>query len=161
MIDEEVVLAQLEQNRLNKIVIDVWENEPAFNPDVAKQALFATPHIAGYSVQSKRRASEMIIRQFCENSGIDVPKFETEDPYMPELNKNYSSLKEILLELHPIGWFDKKMRELMQLEKNTRAESFGQLRSESPLRHEYTNMFIDDHHLSKFPELMDLGIRSI
>jgi erythronate-4-phosphate dehydrogenase len=161
VIDEEAALEQFEHNQLRQMVIDVWENEPTFNPDVAKHALFSTPHIAGYSVQSKRRASQMIIGHFCEHSGLKVPDITAETPYYPELYDDYNSLKEILLDLHPLGWFDPKMRELMQLDKVERAEAFSLLRSESPLRHEYSNILIAEQHLSKFPELDLLGIQSI
>lgn len=161
VIDESIVLEQLELNYLNEMVIDVWENEPAFNPQVAQRALLASPHIAGYSIQSKRRASEMIISQFCHHFGIKAPDVTTEKPYVPELKDDYSTLEKILLELHPIGWFDQKMRQLMTLDSPERAKSFGLLRSESPLRHEYTNIQIAARHLSKFPELEMLGIRSV
>lgn len=161
VIDESIVLEQLELNRLNEMVIDVWENEPEFNPQVADRSLFASPHVAGYSIQSKRRASEMIIRQFCDHCGIKAPDVTTEKPYIPELNDDYGSLEEILLELHPIGWFDQKMRQLMTLDSTERAKSFGLLRSESPLRHEYTNIRVASNHLSKFPELEILGIKSV
>lgn len=161
VIDESVVLEQLDSKRLNQMVIDVWENEPVFNPEVADRAMFASPHIAGYSIQSKRRASQMIIRQFCDYCGIKAPEVTTEQPYIPELKTDYGSLEEILLELHPIGWFDQKMRELMHLNEKERAESFSLLRSESPLRHEYSNILIAEDHLSKFPELKRLGIQSI
>lgn len=161
VIDESVVIEHLKQNRLNQMVIDVWENEPIFNPEVAERALFATPHIAGYSIQSKRRASQMIIRQFCDHFGLKTPDITKTQPYIPELKNDYSSLKEILLELHPMGWFDQRMRELMKLNEKERAESFSLLRSEAPLRHEYSNILIAEHHLTKFPELRRLGIQYI
>lgn len=161
VIDEEAALEQFEHNQLRQMVIDVWENEPTFNPDVARNTMFSTPHIAGYSVQSKRRASQMIIEQFCDHSGLNKPEVSSEKPHLPELKEDYSSLKEILLDLHPLGWFDKRMKELMLLDKVERAEAFSLLRSESPLRHEYSNILIAEQHLSKFPELDLLGIQSI
>ena len=159
VIDEDLILEEIETGRLKNAVIDVWENEPVFNPKVAKHARFATPHIAGYSVQSKRRATEMIIQQFCEHADLQIPEFKTENPYFPALKEENSSLKEILLDLHPIGWFDKKLRELKHLEDAKRGEAFALLRSESALRHEYTNIYIGPHHLEKFPELKLLGIQ--
>lgn len=161
VVDESVLLEQTERDRLEYMIMDVWENEPAFNPEVAYRSMYATPHIAGYSIQSKRRASQMIIRQFCDHFGLQASGSITKEPYAPELKDSYSSLEEILLELHPIAMFDQKMRELMQLGKKERAESFSLLRSESPLRHEYSNILIPEHHLSKFPALRLLGIQSI
>jgi erythronate-4-phosphate dehydrogenase len=40
--------------------LDVWENEPLINFEILGLAEIATPHIAGYSVQSKQRAIDMI-----------------------------------------------------------------------------------------------------
>ncbi len=40
--------------------LDVFENEPYVDPLVLQQARIATPHIAGYSLQSKYRGIEMI-----------------------------------------------------------------------------------------------------
>ncbi len=40
--------------------LDVFENEPNIDLEILKKAVIATPHIAGYSVQSKIRGIEMI-----------------------------------------------------------------------------------------------------
>ncbi|MBA3662512.1 MAG: 4-phosphoerythronate dehydrogenase [Gammaproteobacteria bacterium] len=56
--------------------LDVWPQEPCINQNLLKQALIATPHIAGYSVQSKRRGIEMIYDQACKKKIIhpkDIP----------------------------------------------------------------------------------------
>ena len=41
---------------------DVWEHEPKIDKALLAQALIATPHIAGYSVQSKIRGIDMMYR---------------------------------------------------------------------------------------------------
>lgn len=161
VVDENVALRMLKENKLKQLVVDTWENEPAFNPAVVEAAQYATPHIAGYSIQSKRRASRMIINQFCEHAGLEIAELESSSAYVPKLKESYNSLSEILMELHPLGLFDQKMRELKTLEKNERAKSFSLLRSEAPLRHEYSNIRIPSKHLDKFPELEKLGIKAI
>lgn len=40
--------------------LDVWENEPNIDLEVLEKAVISTPHIAGYSVQSKYRGVQMI-----------------------------------------------------------------------------------------------------
>jgi erythronate-4-phosphate dehydrogenase len=161
VIDETAALKMMSNGNLDNLVIDTWEGEPEFNPTVAKSTRFATPHIAGYSIQSKRRATEMIVNLFCEHVGIESPISESSEPFVPELKDSYDSLSDILLELHPLGWFDQQMRNLCALDKSNRAESFSLLRSESPLRHEYSNIRIKSHHLSKFPQLEKLGIKAL
>jgi len=50
--------------------LDVWEHEPKINKMILEQAVIATPHIAGYSVQSKIRGIDMIYRIACEKKII-------------------------------------------------------------------------------------------
>ena len=45
-------------------VFDVWEGEPLVNGELAQMVDIATPHIAGYSVEAKRAASESNYRDF-------------------------------------------------------------------------------------------------
>lgn len=49
---------------------DVWEHEPRINKHVLDHALIATPHIAGYSVQSKIRGIDKIYSVACEKQII-------------------------------------------------------------------------------------------
>ena len=44
-----------------KSVTDCWENEPNINLKLLEKAVVATPHIAGYSLEGKRRATEMAV----------------------------------------------------------------------------------------------------
>lgn len=161
IIDEKLVLEELETGRLNYAVIDVWENEPLFRSEVARHAMIATPHIAGYSAQSKRRATQMIIDQFCRYFEIETPAQKKEEKHYPVLKGQYSTLGEILLDLNPVGWYDKKLRELISLPDDQKAAGFTKLRSESPLRHEYSNLYIDPDYLESFPELSLLDVKPV
>lgn len=58
--------------------LDVWPNEPAINKNWVTQADIATPHIAGYSVQSKWRLSAMIYDS-CSQF-FNLPKQEVSMP---------------------------------------------------------------------------------
>jgi len=49
---------------------DVWEHEPKINKIILEKTLIATPHIAGYSIQSKIRGIDMIYRIACEKKII-------------------------------------------------------------------------------------------
>ena len=48
-------------------ILDTWENEPNLNKEVLQSAFRASMHIAGYSVQGKRNATQM-----CLNSIADL-----------------------------------------------------------------------------------------
>jgi len=158
VIDEELILQELEIGRLSNAVIDVWQNEPRFNTDLASRSLFATPHIAGYSVQSKIRASEMIIQQFCDFMGIDRPEpFEQQKQFI-DLKGDYDSLDQILLDLHPINRYSRELKKTLNLPGEERAETFTSLRSETPLRHEFSQLQISEHYFDRFPELTLLRV---
>lgn len=60
VIDEQALL-----NSTQPFILDTWENEPHINPAVVDKALLASYHIAGYSVQGKRNASQMCLDALC------------------------------------------------------------------------------------------------
>ena len=60
VVDEKALGAALRAARLGAAVLDVWQNEPTPDPHLVAAATIATPHIAGYTVESKLRAAEML-----------------------------------------------------------------------------------------------------
>ncbi|MFT7185447.1 MAG: erythronate-4-phosphate dehydrogenase [Pseudohongiellaceae bacterium] len=62
--------AHLRDNDRFTAILDVWDNEPFINTDLAKQVLIATPHIAGYSFDGKVAGTEMIYRALCQFLGL-------------------------------------------------------------------------------------------
>ncbi|MEX0660799.1 MAG: NAD(P)-dependent oxidoreductase [Balneolaceae bacterium] len=159
IVDETVLLKELNSGALSDTIIDVWENEPAFNAKLAKRSLFATPHIAGYSIQAKLRASKMIVDAFCDH--FDLPKKEMSEPekFTPTLNGEYSSLAQILQDLHPISTYDNALKSLIETGIENRGKLFRTMRSTMQLRNEFSNTFIPDHYLKTYPELSLLGIQ--
>ncbi len=51
-------------------ILDTWENEPHLNADVLAGALRASMHIAGYSVEGKRNASQMCLDAIAKQFGL-------------------------------------------------------------------------------------------
>ncbi len=51
-------------------ILDTWENEPNIDVEVLQKAEFASMHIAGYSVEGKRNASQMCLDQIAESFGL-------------------------------------------------------------------------------------------
>ena len=45
---------------------DVWENEPDISQSLLDEVNIGTPHIAGYSVEAKRNASDMNYQSFLQ-----------------------------------------------------------------------------------------------
>lgn len=57
-----------------KAIIDVWENEPDINRELLRLAKIATPHIAGYSLEGKKRATKMTLENFDEFFDVKTDK---------------------------------------------------------------------------------------
>lgn len=51
-------------------ILDTWENEPAIDEAVLANASLASMHIAGYSVEGKRNASQMCLDAIAEQLGL-------------------------------------------------------------------------------------------
>lgn len=55
-----------------RFALDVWEHEPDLDRELLHRALFATPHIAGYSLQGKANASARVAEVLSERFGLPL-----------------------------------------------------------------------------------------
>ena len=55
-----------EKTQTKANIIDCWENEPNINLNLQKSAYWATPHIAGHSIDAKFMGSFMIYKDLCK-----------------------------------------------------------------------------------------------
>lgn len=69
---DEVALQKEISHKGIKAVVDVWENEPLINPEIVKLAWITTPHIAGYSLEGKIRATRMALEAIANHFNIPV-----------------------------------------------------------------------------------------
>jgi len=70
IMDEAAVVKAKTEGQIEKLVVDVWRNEPRINPELLHAADIATQHIAGYSLQGRARAAAMAVRAVARKSGI-------------------------------------------------------------------------------------------
>lgn len=114
VVDEAVLLAA--RPRIDKLVLDVWKNEPAINRDLLATADIATPHIAGYSIQGKIGGTQAVVRAVGDFFGIrPLQRFRIRGVELPQ--EPYDILRDdAALRSHP--------------------DSFEQLRSNYPYRND-------------------------
>lgn len=60
------------KNKRIKAIVDVWENEPIIDRELLNMSTVATPHIAGYSEEGKRRATKMVLEGFSKEFNMPV-----------------------------------------------------------------------------------------
>ncbi len=70
VIDNAALLQRLLQKKDLRVVLDVWENEPAISAALLEHVCIGTPHIAGYSAEGKLRGTEMVYEALCAFLGV-------------------------------------------------------------------------------------------
>jgi len=63
--DELALLEKLSNSEI-KVVLDVWNNEPDISEDLLSRVDIASPHIAGYSLDAKLNATEILANKVYE-----------------------------------------------------------------------------------------------
>lgn len=67
VVDEDLLKSR---TNLDKVVLDVWRNEPEIDRRMLAAADIATPHIAGYSIQGKANGTAAVVRSVGDFFGI-------------------------------------------------------------------------------------------
>lgn len=122
--------------RGGRAALDVWPGEPHIETGLLEKVAVGTPHIAGYSLDGKYRASATIYRAFCDCFGLEPgPAPEPPaHPAPPDLDIRNPSFMDQLLEACPVERDDAAMRTLLDVPSAERAAAFDALRSAYPLR---------------------------
>jgi erythronate-4-phosphate dehydrogenase len=66
IVDSEALKYGKEQGKISHLILDVWEGEPIIDPEVLELTTIGTPHIAGYSIEGKAKATEMVVQSVFE-----------------------------------------------------------------------------------------------
>lgn len=145
-------------NNKNLAVLDVWENEPQIDIELLKLANICTAHIAGYSLEGKVNGTIMIYDALCRFLNIN-PGWKPELPSIEKSNFDYpdgtdpeAALNNIITEIYNIDEDDKKLRKIIDLNKNDRGRYFDYLRKNYTVRREFSNYSIRINR-SKYEEI--------
>lgn len=86
VIDNRALIKFKQQRDDVKLVLDVWEGEPNPMAELVALAEFATPHIAGYSLEGKARGTFMLYQKWCEL--LDFPIKKSLESLLPAFQFN-------------------------------------------------------------------------
>lgn len=124
-----------------RVVLDVWENEPAIDAGLAELVDLATPHIAGYSFEGKTNGSLMIYEALAEFLGVEQLQC---DATVRDVKKRTYGTPELL----QVGTLSDAIRgsyDIVSDDKRLRAAlpmlpaGFDSLRKNYPVRREFSH----------------------
>ena len=70
IVDNDALCRALADGIVKDAIIDCWENEPDINRHLLDRAAIATPHIAGYSIEGKIRATQAAVATVVHALGL-------------------------------------------------------------------------------------------
>jgi erythronate-4-phosphate dehydrogenase len=123
--------------------LDVWPQEPFIDPGLLRAVTVASPHVAGYSVEGKRRGTRMIYEAFLAWRGEAAEPGELERLDDPGCRKRLcldppaeALLERAVLETCHVPQDDRRLRAKKRLD----APSFDTLRRAHGPRYEFGNV---------------------
>ncbi len=130
-------------NHGRKVVLDVWPNEPSINATLLSMVQIATPHIAGYSFDGKLKGTEMVYQAFCTAMGLEyklapMPLEEPPDITISEVANLDEAVIHAALSSYNISMDDNGLRGLLNMPRAEQGAYFDSLRSNYPLRREFS-----------------------
>ncbi|VGO21104.1 4-phosphoerythronate dehydrogenase [Pontiella sulfatireligans] len=146
--DYDALLAAKAGGAVAQTVIDVWNPEPAFRPDVLKLADLASPHIAGHSYEGKLNGTIACYNELCnffelrKSWDIAASLPQPDVPHI-EIDCNGRSDEEVLYEIigqiYDIETDDRLIRDASVQNEVDRARNFDALRKSYRTRREFKN----------------------
>ena len=155
IIDEDALMQY--RSKFGALALDVWRNEQQINTKLLDVTDIATPHIAGFSLQGKRNASQMILQSFAQwcNDPEPVPEipYPTLDPapvIIPEGDSVQEKLYAVVQKTFPVLEIDAQLRR--------QPACFETIRNNYPLRNDFTAYTIPGDHADKSLQALAFNI---
>ena len=159
VIDNEALIHFMKDRSDVTLVLDVWENEPEVNLELASCVRIATPHIAGYSLEGKIRGTWMLYEAYCQYS--DIASSMSFDDLLPEpevisltLSEQAALLPVVKLLYDPYS-DDRAFRATLCKDSDEQKRLFDGLRKTYPVRREFSSLKlkVSDRQLAQFSAL--------
>ncbi len=148
VMDSQALKAAIRADRLQAVVLDVWENEPNIDTELLGMVDLGTPHIAGYSYDGKVAGMIMIYHALCAHLHLrptrasadflpqpDVPRLEMETEELSDEELLTGAVERI----YSLKRDDENLRQITRQPADKRGRSFDDLRKHYPVRREFQN----------------------
>lgn len=140
ILDEKSLKKHLQKNDIT-LSIDVWQNEPDFDPELAEMALISSPHIAGYSFDGKLKGTLMMAEAVEKTINIKTRKelIYKELEHSSRVKIEDISPAKLIRLLDKIRRFEQDTAIFKQISRKTqpiRINEFDAMRKNYPIRRE-------------------------
>ncbi len=149
------LLQAIQGQQVSALSIDCWEGEPIVSEELRRSVAFATTHIAGFSQEGKRRASEGVVRavlDFLGKSHQTLPKGEGGECVELEWQEGAYALEHLFLQSGQV------LQDLANAWKEGSGD-FESLRRSYPLHRETSAFYVKGVKEATRPLLRSLGFQ--
>lgn len=164
VIDNSALLELLNARDDLRVFLDTWENEPLVARALLQRVDLATPHIAGYSIEGRLRATQMVLDAAAEHFKL-TSGWQLSQQLPPDRKLNLEPANsrlqfwQQLFQAHCDIWRDHdEFVAGSQLEDAALAKHFDKLRKLFPDRLEYGRWIVKPD-LDETPQLRQLGFQ--
>jgi erythronate-4-phosphate dehydrogenase len=156
VVHEAALHTALDEQRLDAVVLDVWDHEPEIDGRLLARVDIGTPHIAGYSLEGKLNGTAMVYRAACAFLGVEptwspaaaVPPrghglplagFADGGTALAHLDRRgIAALADAVTAVYPILRDDEALRKTVGMSAADRGRAFDALRKTYPVRREFS-----------------------
>jgi len=147
VINESALKNHLQSNPAFLTVLDVWSNEPQIDDALLSNITIGTPHIAGYSMDGRIRAVEMIYEQACRFFGVDSNE-QTKMSFFDDncrvlIIEDELDISEVI-QFAVLSHYDVRsdaapLVKMREINEDKRRQYFDDLRNDYPVRREFSS----------------------
>lgn len=152
VVESNALLSALRSGHLSAAILDVWEGEPNIDAPLLESVILGTPHIAGYSLDGKLKAVQMVAEEVArflklpfewkgdseggENKGARI-RVSDRIKHREEL------LYHVVHRAYDIELDDYMLRRILSLDPAKRGAYFMKLRAGYRTRREFAHRIVD------------------
>lgn len=141
--DNAALLTALARGKACRVVLDVWEHEPALSLPLLAHVTLATPHIAGYTLEGRVNGAFTVYKALCQHVGcqprVDRATLLPPDQQAVSVSGSWHSeqLKPLVDRIYRIDRDDAALRAVAG-----QPGAFDQLRAAYPERRECSSLLV-------------------
>lgn len=153
VIQENALKKYVKSNNSCSVILDVWRNEPQIDLELVRKVTLGTPHIAGYGLDARIKATELIYTAACNffKTGMQwKPSGKIMNTGMKEIRVNEDANEKGAIPLAVLSHYDVRsdavsLRSIPEDDGEKTGHYFDELRKNYPLRRNFSATTIRLH----------------